>query len=257
MKIGLALSGGGALGAAHIGVLKELEKNKIKIDSICGTSAGAIVGLLYADGGLESIEQFFDLITQKNIFSLKNIVISRSTEKLFNQIEEILRQIVKANNFSELKIKYSCIATNYETGDLAIMSSGDPIKCALASAAYPGVFPIQKINEKYYIDGGVNLNLPVSPLKKLGMNFIIASSIYALPKVDLNKKNIGSRLQAAMRALEIMERRISEYELKQADFIFKPSVGKYNWYNFLKMNKIRKIGEKYASQRIKKLILEN
>ncbi len=252
MKIGLALSSGGVLGAAHIGVIECLEKNNIKIDLISGTSAGAIVGLLYAAGGTEAINTFFDQINSTGIFRPRNIIRSPHTNKLFEQIENLLRETVKVDNFSDLKIPFSCVATDLATGKEKIFTSGDPVKCVMASAAYPGVFPIQIIDEQSYIDGAVKLNLPVTPLKKQGADFIIASSIYSLNKMDPTKKI--SRVQIASRALEIMEYQLSEYQLKKADFTFQPPVGSYNWYNFDQIKKISNLGKKYANRRIIKLL---
>ena len=254
MNIGLALSGGGALGAAHIGVLSELENRNVTINSVCGASAGAIVGLLFSWEGVDSINEFFSLIEERNIFGPTNILLSRSPDKLFEQLEDALRSVVHTDSFDSLNIKYSCVGTNFVTGEVEIFVSGDPVKCALASSAYPGVFPVQMIEDTYYIDGGVSLNMPVSPLKQQGMDFVIASSIYSLSKIDPHKTNTR-RLQTVIRALEIMEYRINEYELGQADFVFAPPVDQYNWFNFTMMKLIREIGENYASQHIDSLQL--
>lgn len=252
MKIGLALSGGGALGAAHIGVLSELEKRKIKLHSICGASAGAIVGLLYAWGGLESINKFFSLVEKRRLFGPKNIILARSPDRLFAQIEEVLREIVSTGDFDKLNTKFACIATNFSTGDTERFSTGDPVKCVMASAAYPGVFPMQEIGGKFYIDGGVSMNMPVTPMKKRGLDYIIASSIYSISKIDPSKTR-NRKLQTAIRALEIMQHQMSEYELSEADFVFTPPVEEHYWYNFSMMKKIRRIGEEYAAERIKSL----
>ena len=250
MKIGLALSGGGALGAAHIGVMTQLENNNINIDSICGCSAGAIVGLLYSWEGIESLNKFFAGVNEHSIFSPSNILLYRSPDKLFSHIEDVLRDIIPTDDFSKLNTRYSCVATDFMTGNAKIFTSGDPIKCALASSAYPGVFPIQIIDDKYYIDGAASLNMPVSPLRKQGMDFIIASSTYTLSKFDPNKIK-ARRLQTAIRALEIMECKINQLELSNADFVFKPPVSQYYWYNFSDMQLIREIGETYALDHIK------
>jgi NTE family protein len=249
MNIGLALSGGGALGAAHIGAVSQLESNNIAIDAICGSSAGAIVGLLYSWEGLDSINEFFSLINERGIFGPANVILSRSSHNLFAQIEDALRDVIRTDDYNKLHIAYSCVATDFLTGNPEILVSGDPVKCALASSAYPGVFPMQMIGDRYYVDGGVSMNMPVSPLRKQGMDFVIASSVYALSELDPRKGKAG-RLQTALRALEIMECRINEYELSQADFVFRPPVGQYCWYNFPDMETIRSIGEFYASQRI-------
>jgi len=252
MKIGLALSGGGALGAAHIGVIESLEQNNINIDTVSGTSAGAIIGLLYAAGKLPALHEFFNQIHALGIFQPKNIIRSPKPEIIFGKIENLLREITQVNDFSDLKIPFCCAATDIETGKIKIFDSGDPIKAVMASAAYPGVFPIQIIEGRHYIDGGAKLNLPVSPLKKQKPNYIIASSIYQLNKLDVSKKI--SRMQLIIRTIEIMENSLNSTELKKADFVFLPPVGRYLWYNFSKIEKIRQISEKYSNQRIKKLL---
>lgn len=252
MKIGLALSSGGALGAAHIGVIESLEQNKIKIDSISGTSAGAIVGLLYAAGGMSAINQFFDQLIEQGIFKARNIIRSPRADVIFDRIEKLIREISRVNDFTELKIPFCCAATDIETGKIKIFTSGDPIKAVMASAAYPGVFPIQIIDGHHYIDGGTKLNLPVTPLKKQKLDFVIASSIYSLSKLDIFRKI--TRPQIIIRAIEIMENGLNDIELQKADFSFLPPVRRYFWYNFSHILKIRQISEKYSQQRIKKLL---
>lgn len=251
MKIGLALSGGGALGAAHIGTVKQLEKHNIKTDAICGCSAGAIVGLLYAAGGGAAIDAFFCQTGCLEIFSPKNILKARHPDKIFHQIEDLLRQIITAKDIKDLRIKFSCVATNLQSGKADILNSGDPIKAVLASAAYPGVFPVQVVNGKQYIDGGTNLNLPVSPLRQQKMDFIIASSLYQLSTLKSHKI---TRVGIASRALEIMEQRINDQEQQLADFVFAPPIKNYYWYNFSQMPKIYQIGETYSSRKINQLI---
>ena len=179
MKIGLALSGGGAMGAAHIGLIEELVRNNIRIDAICGTSAGAIAGLLYAYGGIPSLNKFYIDMEQAGLFSrTKNIF--RKNETIFSIIEDLLRDSVKVKHFSDLSVKFSCVASDLETGEPVHLKTGDPIKAVMASAAYPGVFPVQKVNGKHLIDGGVTRSLPAGFLKEFGVDFTIGSSLYSI-----------------------------------------------------------------------------
>jgi NTE family protein len=253
MKIGLALSGGGTLGIAHVGALRQIENN-VKIDSICGVSAGAIAGLLYAYGGIAAVDYFYAELIATNPFSPKNIITLRSPEKIFAYIEGILEKVVTINDFNDLPIKFSCIATNIETAQPAILEKGNPIKAVMASAAYPGVFPVQTIGKEKFIDGGVTINMPVTPLLAQNMDFIIASSVISLSKFGYHKKT--SRAKVVTRAVEIMENHLNDLELAQANFVFKPPVGKYYWFNFSKLEHIKEIGEKYAKKRIKELVIE-
>jgi len=256
MKIGLVLSGGGALGAAHIGALEEIEKNNMKIDSICGTSAGAIIGLLYSYGGLNAINKFFSEMEKAGLFNKTKIIIRRNTS-IFCQIEEILKSIVKVKGFADLKINFSCVATDITNGKMEAFSLGDPIKSVMASSAYPGVFPVQRIGNKFYVDGGVIKNLPTSVLKKKNTDFIIGSSLY---KIDnFNPMNASGDFKAnplsiAIRSLEIMERQLAEFDKTSCDFCFEPPVHSFRWYDFDAMDEIRKIGAENAANNINQLL---
>jgi len=250
MKTGLALSGGGALGAAHIGVLEELEKNKIKIDSVCGTSAGAIIGLLYCYGGVSAVNEFFSEMEKAGLFNRTNIILRRNS-LIFSKIEEILTIIVKAKGFSDLKTQFSCIATDITTGEMKHFSLGEPIKAVMASSAYPGVFPVQKIGNNFYVDGGLVKNLPASILKKSGMEFIVGSSLYCINTYDRLNNNGDFRanpLSIALRSLEIMEKQLAESEKTSCDFCFEPPVHSFQWFDFDAVYEIREIGAKNAEE---------
>lgn len=252
MKIGLALSGGGALGAAHIGILEELERNKIKIDRICGTSAGAIVGLLYSAGGSKTLNLFFNRLEKAGLLDRKNIIIRRNMT-IFNQISEILSECVGPRTFSDLNIKFSCVATNIVTGEAEEISSGDLIRAVMASSSYPGVFAVQKIDDKYYVDGGLTLNLPARILKKEETGFIIGSSLYSISKLDkLDKEGRAeiNLIDAAIRSVDIMSKSLAEYEVSECDFCFTPPTESYKWYDLHKMETIRDEGREYVKEKI-------
>jgi len=258
MKIGLALSGGGALGAAHIGIVEELEKNKIGIDSICGTSSGAIIGLLYAYGGLKTVNHFFDELDKTGLLNKTSLIFKRNST-IFFSVEEILRKCIKASEFYELKIKFSCVATDLKNGNAVILKLGDPVKAVMASAAYPGVFPIQKIGTKYLIDGGLTRNLPSGILKKQGLDFIIGSSLYGLKKFDKFDPdgNIKANpIDIAVRSLDIMQKELANYEVESCDFCFQPEVNDYRWYHFDAINDIRLTGKECAAKHIGDLLKE-
>lgn len=244
MKIGLALGGGGALGIAHLALLEMLEKKEIKINEICGASAGAIIGLLYASGGINNIENFFNA-AKNTIFETRNLVKSPNTTKFYNQLEELLRTYVLEKEFSELEKKLSIIATDLEKGEMSVIDKGDPVKAVLASSAYPGVFPVQAINEVRYIDGGVTRNLPADVLKKRGNNFVIASSLN--DKIVINDGKFN-RTKIAARAVDITYSEFEKYQEKDADFVFKPKLTEYRWYRFDKVEEILEKARKDAKK---------
>jgi len=164
MKIGLVLSGGGMRGAAHIGAIKALEENGIFPTHIAGSSAGAIVGALYAYG-----YKWGDMLTffkGIQLLDIKKYAINKpgflDAEKFYSNFKAYL----KNDDFSFLNKKLIITAANILTGELKTFSSGELIKPILASAAFPGIFAPVKIEDSYYVDGGSLNNFPVELLKE-------------------------------------------------------------------------------------------
>jgi NTE family protein len=173
-KVAVVLGGGGAKGLAHIGVLEELENAGIKPDLIVGCSAGAIAGALYADRlDIESTKQ--ELLNKKREdlmeFSFTNLpfAIAHTAE-----LERFLNEELNATTFEELEIPFVAVATNLEFGDLATFGTGELVPAIMASAAFPGAFAPVKINDQYFVDGGVANPIPVEVAKQLGAEFVIA-----------------------------------------------------------------------------------
>lgn len=205
-KIGLSLSGGGAKGFAHVGVLKVLDSLGVKIDYISGTSMGAVVGGLYASGysgkDIEKIMNdadfydilsnqksrketpFFDKSVDKYIISLpiKKRKISlpssiSSGQRTFYILKELFKNTSDIKDFSQLPIPFMCVATNLETGETKIFEEGDLIKSIMASAAFPSLIDPVKIGEEIYVDGGIVINFPSKPLKDKGLDIIIGVNL--------------------------------------------------------------------------------
>jgi len=253
MKIGLALSGGGVLGAAHLGALEQLEKNKIKIDYVCGCSVGAIIGLVYCSGGIEKLNQFVEEVKTIKFVENKKLVFFPNPNGYFDQVRKILRQFVPEKDFSALKTKFSCVVTNIQTSELEVLDHGDPVDCVMASAAYPGVFPIQEIGDKLYIDGGVSRNLPSETVRK-NADFVIGSSIYDINILNKTEVKYMNKFRVMKRTLDILEKQLSDMMIKECDFCFRPNVDSFSWYHFAKLNKIREIGRQYAKKHIGELL---
>lgn len=256
MKIGLALSGGGVLGAAHLGLLSELEKNNVKLDIVSGTSIGAILGLLYIDGGMKSVESFLDDLKGAGIFSKGNIKFALP-DKVFEQIKISLQKIVRAKNFYDLPIKFCCVATDLESGEAVVLENGNVVDAVMASSAYPGVFLPQEIHGKLLVDGGITINLPTKILKDKKADFIIGSSLFGISKFeDLGdrQKYKVNRIKIALRSLDIIQKELAQRDMKKCDFCFDMPVNDYQWYHFDKIDEIRKAGEEHATEEIKKLI---
>ena len=202
-KIGLSLSGGGAKGFSHIGVLKVLDSLGVKVDYISGTSMGAIVGGLYASGySADDIEKlvintdFFDVISNEktreetSFFSKSNdkylytipIIDKKinvlpqaisSGQKNIYLLKELFKNVSNINDFSKLPIPFMCMGTNLETGKLKIFESGDLVTAIMASSAFPSLMNPVKIGDSVYIDGAITLNYPSKPLLDKGIDIVI------------------------------------------------------------------------------------
>lgn len=163
-KIGIVLSGGGARGAAHIGVLQALNENGIFPSHISGASAGALIGALYCAGysPLEMLE------LSKNHTFLKIFKIGFINKSLteMTHLKEFLHHVIQNDSFETLKTPLYISVTNLNSGANEIISKGKLIESVIASCAIPLLFKPVTINENLYVDGGVLNNLPIEPLLK-------------------------------------------------------------------------------------------
>jgi len=232
--IGLALGGGGALGAAHLALLEELDKADIRVDEVAGASAGAIVGLLYASGGSRRVDEFLEM-ANATLFTPRNILSSITPRALFARLEKRLREFVPERRFEDFGVKLSVIVTPLIEGRMEVSTSGDPVKAVLASAAYPAVFPVQVIAGRPCIDGGVTRSVPVDVLRSHGCKFVIASSLNVVEKLD---RVSSSRARVSARSVDIAFCEFERLQADQADFVFRPKLTRSYWYRFDKMDVI-------------------
>ncbi len=161
--IGVVLSGGGARGFAHVGVLKALNEEGIFPDVVSGTSAGAIVGALYSDG--YKPDEMMTILSSRHWFSYIRPSVSKTGLLSISGIEKILEENLRAKTFEELKIKLFVTATDFNNGQTVYFSKGELLTRVIASASIPVVFKPVIIDGITYVDGGVLDNLPVYPIE--------------------------------------------------------------------------------------------
>lgn len=249
-KIGLSLSGGGAKGFTHVGVLKVLDSLGVKVDYISGTSMGAIVGGLYAAGytgkDIEKIvmdTDFYSLITDpktrqetsffnksvdKYLFTvpLKNGKISFPSSISTGQrnvylLKELLRNVSNIDDFSKLPIPFMCVATNIETGQMTVFEKGDLVSSIMASSAFPSLLEPVKIGDSIYVDGAMTVNYPSKPLKDKGIDIVIG--------VDLNqplakRENLNSVIAIMNQIIDIGIHKETLNQYKYTDINIKPDL---------------------------------
>lgn len=249
MNIGLVLSGGGARGAAHIGVIKALEEEGIHPTHISGASAGAIVGSLYAAGvSWSEILRFFKTIT---IFSAYRY--ARNKPGFLNSVNfyDDLKAFFPEDNFDTLKKPLFVTAANIVDGTSKIFSKGELIKPIIASASFPGVFTPTEINGEYYVDGGTLNNFPVEPLKVTCDKII---GVYVNPLKEVTIKDLRHSYSIVERAYKIKVAAESMCKFPDCDMVINPQdLVKYGTFNMNNIDAIFNLG--YTST--KTILAEN
>lgn len=239
-RIGLALGGGAAKGFAHIGVIKMLEASGIHPDAVSGTSAGSVVGVLYASGmdGFQLQEQAFALdegkIRDVRFFSGGLV----QGQKLQDYVNALLRQ----TPIEKLHIPFAAVATELENGSRAVFIRGNAGQAVRASSSIPGVFEPVDINGKHFVDGGVVSPVPVDAARQLGADIVIAVDISARP----DGSNPDSMVGIVGQSITIMGRKLAEQELARADIVIRPKVGQIGPTDFDQKNVAILEGERAA-----------
>jgi NTE family protein len=191
-KTGLVLSGGGARGFAHLGVLQALNEAGIFPDVVSGTSAGAIVGVLYADG--YTPEEIMKILNSNSRYHYIRPTVPREGLLQISGIIRILRDNLRAKTFEDLKIPLFVTATDLNNGKIVYFSEGELLDIVIASASIPVLFKPVIIKNIYYVDGGVLDNLPIRPIENK-CRFIIGSFVNPTGY----EKNVNSLISIAER----------------------------------------------------------
>ena len=215
-RIALALGGGAARGFAHIGVIKALEAQGIHPDLITGTSAGSVVGVLYAAGlnGFELQQVAFDIDES----SLTDWALPDRGVLRGEALQDYINKAVKGRTLEHLGKPVGVVATDLGSGETVVFRNGNTGMAVRASSTVPGVFQPVTINGREYVDGGLSSPVPVQAALNMGADFVIA--------VDIgNKPNWGtaeSTLKVMLQTFTIMGNVISREELRKADIVIRP-----------------------------------
>jgi NTE family protein len=243
-KIGLSLSGGGARGFAHLGMIKALEEEAIQFDVIAGASAGAIVGLLYATG--RKADEIYEITSKLNFLKIFRPALNwRGLLKLEN-VATVLRQYIENDNFASLKVPLIICATDLRKGKIKYFRKGELIQPTLASCSIPVVFDPVTIGKSQYIDGGILDNLPVKPLKKEA-DFIIGMHVNPI-QADYEPGNWKDLME---RSLLMAVSSGTYLKKKKCDLFWEPQeLARFKVFDYKKSKEMYEIGYKYARDQI-------
>ncbi|QIL79199.1 patatin-like phospholipase family protein [Diaphorobacter sp. HDW4A] len=218
IKIGLALGGGAAKGFAHIGVIKMLEANGFTPAVISGTSAGSVVGAMYASGmsSFELQEKAVALDEAK----IRDLQLSSGGLVQGQKLEDYVNEQVRNKPLDKLGKPFVAVATRLEDGERTVFAIGNTGQAVRASSSVPGVFQPVSIGKYHYVDGGITSPVPVDAARKLGADIVIA--------VDISNKARGATptnmLGALGQSIAIMGQKLGAAELERADVTIRPKV---------------------------------
>ncbi|MDD4876089.1 MAG: patatin-like phospholipase family protein [Dehalococcoidales bacterium] len=233
-KIGLALGSGAARGVAHIGVLEVLEKEGIPIDMIAGTSAGAIVGALYAAGkDITLIRSLAMDLNTKRFELLTELALPRTGLIRGRRIEDMIKTIIGDMEFGDLKIPFACVATDIITGEEIVIKEGLVREALRASVAIPVIFTVARWRERYLVDGGLVNPVPVNVVKAMGADFTIAVNV--TPDMNIEETKEPNIFSIMMRTLHIIGYQSLRASLNGADVLIEPQVASFGYFDFNKV----------------------
>jgi len=246
-KVGLALSGGSVRGAAHLGVLEVLEREGIRPDYVAGVSAGSAVGAVYCAGlDLDEIKQ---LALHLHWKKLGRVTRPRLGFLDGRRLEEYVEDIIGPLQFEELDIPFATVAVDIVRGELVVLKEGPVAPAVRASCSLPGVFtPVQR-GEQILVDGGVLNNLPVSVVREMGADYVIAVDLLPPTIWGARPQNLFELLYLSFYTLM----RAAHSEAAEADCLIVPAIGQFNWVDFSQVGALIEKGREAAEAKIEQI----
>ena len=241
VKVGIALGGGAAKGFAHIGVIKMLEANGITPVVVSGTSAGSVVGALYASGmdAYAMQEKAFALDESK----IRDVSLFSGGVVKGQKLQDYVNELVGGRTLEKMRKPFAVVATRLNDGERTVFVRGNTGQAVRASSSIPGVFEAVAIGKAHYVDGGVVSPVPVDAARELGADFVIA--------VDISSKANGiasptSMLGNVNQSITIMGQKLGALELARADIVIRPKVTDIGAADFAQKNRAILEGERAA-----------
>ncbi len=275
LKVGLTLSGGGAKGIAHIGILKAIDSAGLKVDYITGTSMGSIIGALYAIGysgkQIEEISKTTDWLSLfANKPKLRDVNIDEKSEfdhysvefpldkkgikigtgiiegqELWLKFGELFFPVYQIKDFSKFSIPFRCIATDVETGNAVVLDKGEIINAIRASMAIPAVFTAIDYKDTKLVDGGVVRNFPVSDVREMGANYVIGVNLSR----GLKKANeLHTAIDILYQLGFYKDAETFERERKLCNILIEPSLENFSAASFSESDSLLKIGNQEGAK---------
>jgi len=261
-KVGLALGGGAARGIAHVGVIKVLEKKGIIPQMIAGTSIGAIIGAIYAkEMDIVLLEQYAMDWSRWRTAQLLDPTLPRVALIKGKKVEAILDTYLGQVTFSELKVPFACVAVDIDSGEEIVFKEGLVASAVRASISVPGVFPPIERDGAFIVDGGLVNPVPVSTVREMGAEYVIAVNVLPHPRGRLAQQDTGELSKGLnifailMQTVNVSANIIAQLSLEGADLVIEPDVSSASGTDFHLASELIPRGEEAAERALATLAL--
>lgn len=256
-KIGLALGSGGARGLAHIGVIKKLVEENIPIDLIVGSSAGALIGGMYAAlGEIGKVEEkFVGLEWRDWLNTFADPVLGLGFIK-GEKAENWMRAAVNNVKIEELKIPFGAVTTDLNTAEEVLITEGDLTEAVRSSGSVPGLFQPMKWGDRMVVDGGLSYPVPVELAKRMGAELVIAvnlDGVYFEDEKTKNGSNNHNILSVLRNSLFLLRYHLAKKEIKEAEVVIEPDIPYIMDLDFVHQEKIIEGGYRATEEMIEKI----
>jgi len=244
-KVGLALGSGGARGFAHLGVLKVLEEEDIPVSCLAGSSIGALIAVLYASG--HGLNRLYRLAKSFRRNDFLDWTVPKMGLIAGERITEFIRLVTKGKRIEELSPPVAVVAADLQTGEKVVFRQGEAAQAVRASISIPGVFVPAEIDGRLLVDGGVVDRVPVSVVRSMGADIVIAVDVAPLN----TEAGIASIVDVIWQSLDILQAELVTYRQLASDVMIRPRVERYSSRAFTDVEDIIARGEEEARRQIR------
>ena len=228
-KVAVVLGGGGARGFAHVGVLRELEQEKVPINLVVGTSVGSMIGALYADtGSVLDLEYTALTIRKEDLFDYQPLAVFSGGFIKGEALEQFLNAKLRHQSIESFKVPFAAVAVDLRTGETVVFDHGPAAPAIHASCAIPGAFVPVRYDGRTLVDGGVTNPIPANVARKMGAEIVISVAIPAAVPPEAPSNPVSVAYQSTM----IMSAEIGKLREKESDVVISPAVGDVAYDDF-------------------------
>lgn len=241
-RIALVLSGGGCRGHGHIGVLRVLEKNGLKPDFLVGSSAGSLVGALYAAGRSADELERYGRGVSPNL--LREWVYPRLGMFSGDRIRRFVAERAAIRSIESLPVRFAAVATDLRTGALVVLDTGDLGAAVQASASVPGLLEPVTLEGRTLVDGNLCAPVPIVVARRLGARHVVAVDVSPLP----GQAHLGDPIDALYQAFSILTRKLATEEKSAADIVIEPTLPHHGEMSATLLGELVRAGEQAARE---------